>query len=82
MTYSEFMTALQNYYGTYENEFKAITIARWIKKNYKENDLQWLFERLTENYSGSYGKPDITTIKKFGEKSFTQMMDEAEPCNE
>jgi hypothetical protein len=69
MTYPEFMTALQDYYGAYENEFKAKTIAEWVKKNYKEKELDWLIERITENHSGSYGRPDIATIKKYGVKS-------------
>lgn len=63
MTYPEFMTAIENYYGKYKNEMVEDMILKFIKNAFGEDELRNLFTNITINYSSQFKTPP--DISKF-----------------
>lgn len=63
MTYPEFMTAIENYYGKYKNEMVEDMILKFIKSAFGEDELSNLFTNITLDYSNQYKTPP--DISKF-----------------
>ena len=65
MTYAEFLTNIENYYGEYRNFLIKKILAEYLQKEIGENELDRLFILITDKYSNTYKtSPDKALIMK------------------
>ncbi len=63
--YSEFINAIEGYYGSYKPVVKKLLYA-YLKKNCKSVHLKQLFEIVVKSYTNTYKMPpDIAIMEKF-----------------
>lgn len=63
MTYKDFMIAVQQYYGVYENNVVKHDVYEYVKKTYYPSELPQLLQNLKKHYSRKWKvKPDIAII--------------------
>ena len=67
MTYHEFITALELYYGKY-NKFIKAELTKYLFRNFNEKDLEQLKNLIFMNYSSKWKTPpDIAIIQEIVE---------------
>ena len=67
LTYDDFIIAIEQYYGTYGNDFIRATVLSWLKRTVREQDLYILWNTLNEHFSQKYGKvPGVADIIEAG----------------
>lgn len=65
-SYAELMTAIEAYYGQYDNDFKRNIMFEYVSHNFKLNELADVFKKLRQNYTSKYKIPP-------GEKEFNDL---------
>jgi len=71
MTYVEFMTAIEEFYGPYDTEFKREYVFKYLMDKCKKENLDYLFSKLTETFPSKYKTaPTNAEIKTILEKQF------------
>ena len=66
MKYEEFMAGIENFYGSYDTDFKREHVFKYLMDKCPEDKLEMLFAKLTETFSSKYKTPptnaEIKTI--------------------
>lgn len=65
MTSEEFINAIEQYYGKYENPYQKNVVLEYIRAEIVDEELPRLYRLTLEGASSQYGKvPDIAVLKK------------------
>ncbi len=78
MDYAEFMVGLTEYYGKYKNEFVEKIVLKYVKANFREDDLQSVFNKVLAQHSSDFKRPpDVALFEKILSQNDSRLETEA-----